>query len=257
MGNETFLKINFPMRYLALCLLVFVLAVPGVRGIGAQQGQQVDRVKQAQDAALKLIDEQLPIVDLNAPKPTEPAARSRRLAKDLRHNLHKQPISERNTMMTTVYHWPEDFPPLPIAESTGIIVGKVSESRAHISDDRSSVYSEVIVKVDEVLKGIEIAKSIVAERDGGRVRFPSGTIFRYIIDGIGIPKPDHRYLLFLKQLDDGDFSILTGYEFLDGRVMPLDDTSVVPFAKYKGYEEGIFLSEVSNSIKTQTSQLKD
>jgi hypothetical protein len=244
------------MRNLALYLLVFALAVLSVVGIGAKQER--DKLSKRQEAALKLIDEQLPIVDLNAPKPTEPAARAKREAKDRRHDLHKQPIMERNAFLTTVYHWSEDFPPLPIEQSTTIIVGKVSESNAHISDDRSSVYSEVVVTVEEVLKSTrEISKTIVAERDGGRVRFPTGTIFRYIIDGINIPKPDHRYLLFLKQLDDGDFSIVTGYELVDGRVMPLDDTSVVPFAKYQGSDENTFLSEVRNSIKNQTSQLKD
>ena len=112
------------------------------------------------------------------------------------------------------------------------------------------------LKVDEVLKGNEeLLSGIVAEREGGRVRFPSGVIFRYFVDGRGIPKVGHRYLLFLKQLDDGDFSIVTGYELVGGRVAPLDVTGVVPFAKYKGADETEFLSLVRDSIKNQTSRL--
>ena len=70
------------MRYITLCLLVFFLAFLGGMGIGAQEGQQVDKVKQRDNAALKLIDEQLPIVDFDEPKPTEPVAKARRLEKD-------------------------------------------------------------------------------------------------------------------------------------------------------------------------------
>lgn len=245
------------MRYIAVCFLGFFLTVLLVIGIGAQQGHQNDKV-QADEASTKFIDEQLPIVDFNSPKPSEPAARAKRLAKDTRHNLRKQPIGERLTVMTTVYHWPADFPPLPVEQSTTIIVGKVSEAKAHISEDRSGVYSEVVVKVEEVLKDTTgIPGVIVAEREGGRVRFPSGTIFRYFVDGLGIPKVNHRYLLFLKQLNDGDFSILTGYQLLDGRVEPIDVTSVVPFAQYRDSDETAFLSEVRNSVTKETSKLKD
>ncbi|MCM3872405.1 MAG: hypothetical protein ND895_17110 [Pyrinomonadaceae bacterium] len=232
------------MKYLLLVLTLF-LTVLFVIGNGPQQVHQNDKVVQADEASKRFIDEQLPIVDFNSPKPSEPAARAKRLAKDRRHNLRKQPIGERLTGMTTVYHWPADFPPLPVEESTTIIVGQVSEAKAHISEDRSGVYSEVVVKIQEVLKDtVGIPAAIVAEREGGRVRFPSGTVFRYFVDGLGIPKVNHRYLLFLKQLDDGDFSILTGYQLLYGRVEPLDVTSVVPFAQYKDSDEMTFLSEV-------------
>jgi hypothetical protein len=163
------------MRNMALCFLVLVTAVLGVIAIGAQQGQQVDdKVRQRDDAAIRALDEQLPIVDVDASKPSEPAARAKRLAKDRRHNLRHPPIGERNTIMTTVYHWPADFPPLPVEESATIITGTVLDAKAHISEDRSGVYSEVTVKVDEVLKDTTgIGGTIVAEREGGRVRFPS------------------------------------------------------------------------------------
>ncbi len=245
------------MKYVALCLLVFTLAVLSVIGIGAQQDQKADKVKQRYEAELKKIDEQLPVVDFHASKPTEPAVRAKRLAKDRRHNLPQNPpIGEQNTLMTTVKEWAPDFPPLPIKQSTAIVTGTVSEATANISEDKTGVYSEVVIKVEEVLKDTNgIGGVVVAERDGGRVQFPSGTVFRFVIDGLGIPKAGHRYLLFLKQLDDGDFSILTGYELLNGRVQPLDITSVVPFAKYENAEESEFLSEVRKSVKHQTSKL--
>jgi hypothetical protein len=243
---------------MAVYFLSFILTVLSVIGIGAQQDQEVDRLRQRHDAAMKALDEQLPIVDVDAPKPSEPAARAKRLAKDRRHNLGNPTIGERNTIMETVYHWPADFPPLPVQESTTIIVGNVSEANAHISEDRSGVYSEVTVKVDEVLKDTTgIGGMIVAEREGGRVRFPSGTIFRYIVHSLGVPKVNHRYLLFLEPLVDGDFSILTGYQLLDGHVEPLDLTRVVPFAQYRALDETAFLTEVRNLVAKQAPKLKD
>lgn len=246
------------MLYIAICFLSCILTVLFVIGIEAQQGQEVDKVRQRAEAEIRALDEQLPIVDVDAPKPSEPAAGAKRLAKDRRHNRSLPPIGERNTIVTTVYHWPADFPPLPVEESATIITGRVLDAKAHISENRSTVYSEVTVKVDEILKDTTgTGGTLVAEREGGRVRFPSGTIFRYIVDGIGIPKVNHRYLLFLKPLVDGDFSILTGYQLQDGRVEPLDLTGVVPFAQYKASDETAFLSEVRNLVTKQSSQLKD
>lgn len=234
---------------MALCLLFFVLAILGVIGIGAQQGQPVDKYADSIKASRKALDEQLPIVDFNEPKPTEPLAKAKRQVKDRRHNLRKRPISDGVTEMSTVYHWPTDFPALPTAQSTTIVIGKVSEAKAHLSDDKSGVYSEVVIDVDQVLKDeAGVASTLVAEREGGRVRFPSGSIFRYFVDGLGIPKVDRCYLLFLKQLEDGDYSIVTGYEFRDGRVLPLDESSVVQFGKYRGLDEARFINEVRESI---------
>lgn len=238
------------MRNTSLLLFVFILAVLSAIGIGPQQGKD-DKYAESVETARKARDEQLPIVDLNAPKPTQAAERARRQAKDRRHNLGKPPISEGMTLMSRNYHWPADFPALPVEQSTTIVVGQVSEAKAHLSDDKSGVYSEVVLKVDEVLKDeAGITSTVVAEREGGRVRFPSGSIYRYFVDGMGIPKVGHCYLLFLTQLEDGDFSIVTGYELRGGHVVPLDESGVVQFEKYKNFDEHKFLTEVRELIKS-------
>ena len=72
------------MRYIAVCFISFILTVLFVIGIGARQGQEVDKLRQRDDSAFRALDEQLPIVDVDAPKPSEPAARAKRLAKDRR-----------------------------------------------------------------------------------------------------------------------------------------------------------------------------
>ena len=158
------------------------------------------------------------------------------------------------TSTARIYDWPADFPPIPVVQSTAIVIGQVSDAQAHLSDLKSGVYSEITIKVDQVLKdnaGIKTGLPIVAEREGGRVRFPSGSTYRYFVAGFGMPKVGGCYLLFLDQLEDGDFRILTGYELRDGHVLPLDESGVVHFEKYKDADEATFLTEVRESIIKQ------
>jgi hypothetical protein len=237
---------------MAFITLAFALASLVVIGIGAQQGQRYQKYEEAMKASRDELDKRLPIVDYNEPKPTESSDRARRLAKDRRHNLGNHPITEGMTESSTVYHWPENFPALPVEQSTSIVTGEILEANAHISEDRSGVYSEFVVNVDKVLKDKwGIASSVVAEREGGRVRFPSGSTFRYFVDGFGIPEVGHRYLLFLKRFEDGGFSIITGYELLKGRVIPLDRSGVVRFDIYNDSDAERFITEVLEAIKKE------
>lgn len=154
------------------------------------------------------------------------------------------------TSRTKFFDWPADFPALPVAQSSTIVIGRVLQANAHISDDKSAVYSEVVIKVDQVLKdNAGISSTLVAEREGGRVRLPSGSTYRYFVAGMGIPEVGHCYLLFLSQLEDGDFSILTGYEIRNGHVVPIAEAAEVPFSKYKDSQEVKFVNEVRESIK--------
>jgi hypothetical protein len=233
------------MRKMALLTLAFAIAVLVVMGIRAQQGHITEKQEESFKASRERLDKQLPIVDYNEAKPTQAAERARRVAKDRRHNRRKHEITEGMTETSTNYHWPADFPPLPVEQSTTVVIGKVSAAKAHISENRSAVYSEVVVEVQKVLKdNAGVGSTVVAERDGGRIRFPSGSVFRYFINGLGIPEVGHTYLLFLKQLEDSDFSIITGYELREGRVTPLDESGVVPFEKYKDWDEAVFVNEV-------------
>jgi hypothetical protein len=117
---------------------------------------------------------------------------------------------------------------LPVTQSDVILVGEVTDAKAYLSNDRVGIYSEFAIRADEVLKNgspllITPTGSVVLEREGGRVRFPSGSVQRYAIANQGMPQVGKRYLLFLKSIeDDQDFSIITGYELNTGRVSPLD-----------------------------------
>lgn len=68
------------MRNTALSSVVFVLLVVGVRGVYAQERHDTTKAE-AVKAQEKLLDEQLPIVDFDAPKPTDSSERLTRVNK--------------------------------------------------------------------------------------------------------------------------------------------------------------------------------
>ncbi len=245
------------MRNLILCLSGSVLAVVCVLGVGVLQRQtpdnksaHVDKAEQEMKAAREKLDETLPMVDFDEPLPADRNERAKREVKNKRHDLGRPPLADGLDGMSGVYHWPAGFPAIPLAESSVVVIGQVTSAKAHLSDDRSGVYTEITMTVDEVVKGkdeIRPGMSVVGERDGGRVRFASGSVFRYYISDYGIPKVDTHYLLFLEQLEDGAFQIMTGYELLEGRIVPLDDS--MPFSKYNGVDASTFLNQVKDPAR--------
>jgi hypothetical protein len=160
-------------------------------------------------------------------------------------------------------HQPDE-PAIPASSSDAVVTGTINDVNAYISTDRTTVYSEVTLNIEEVLKQdpsypLVAGLTLSAERPGGAVRFPSGKILRRGNLGRNIPEAGRRYLLFLKYNEDGkDFSIVTGYQFLDNRVLPLDGTADIdkgrngpPFGAYernRGAEVSAFLKNVRSVI---------
>jgi len=150
--------------------------------------------------------------------------------------------------------------PLPSPESDAVVVGDVLDANAYLSNDRTGVYSEFLVRISEVLKENKDLRllrgdSIPVEREGGAVQFPSGRIQHYSLANQGMPYVGRQYLFFLKRNnDDGkDFSVLTAYQLRKGRVIPMD--SLDTFSVYKGASKDGFLDAVRESI-TRTSSEK-
>ena len=154
--------------------------------------------------------------------------------------------------------WEIGFPAIPVNLSEAVVMAEVLDSQAHLSGDKTGVYSEFTVRVDEVLKArsdilLTIGNSIQIERLGGRVKFDKG-IVRYSVSKQGMPRVNRRYLFFLKQEGQEDFSILTGYELRAGRVFPVDGASVeggekTAFDAYADSDEVSFLKAVREAIR--------
>lgn len=160
-------------------------------------------------------------------------------------------------------HWTESVPALPIAQSNAVVVGEVVDAHAFLSEDKTGIYSEFTIAVDEVIKTdapLNPGQSVITERAGGAVRFPSGKVQRiYVFRGQRLPLIGNRYLFFLKREETiSDFSILTGYEFQQEKVASLD--TIEPYTSYTGTDAKTFLDLVRNKVRlnlTKDSQTTD
>jgi hypothetical protein len=154
--------------------------------------------------------------------------------------------------LPTSNHWWQGMPALPVAQSDVIVAGKVVDAQAHMSDDRTEIYSEYSVEVSDIFKnnGDPLDRTISGTREGGAVRFASGKVQEYRIVHLGVPMKGNLYVLFLKREEAGDFSILTGYELSNGLVTPLDgERPGLPFDYYKNVAESQFLQDLRSSIQ--------
>jgi hypothetical protein len=81
-------------------------------------------------------------------------------------------------------------------------------------------------------------KGNFVSRPGGTVRFASGKVQRYTISKLGYPRQGGAYVLFLKWDEQGDFSVLTGYELRNNKVVPLDGDKADPEESYSSGSTG-------------------
>ena len=64
-----------------------------------------------------------------------------------------------------------------------------------------------------------------------------------------MPTKNHNYVLFLKREEEGDFTILTGYELANNLVTPLDgDETGLAFSYYKNVDQAQFLKDLQAAI---------
>lgn len=201
-------------------------------------------------------DSQFPITDFAAPEPNDPVEKAKRRARSDKHNNAKIPLEEEADTVVSVAHWAVRLPALPVAQSRVMVLGHVRSSNAYLSTDKTSVYSEFTVVIDEVLKNdipeqLKPGSSIVVERDGGRVRFPSGSMTVMYTQGQGMPRQGRQYVLFLTRRDsESTFQILTGYELKAGRVELLDSPggAAHPITQYKGTDQTTLLEAIRNAL---------
>jgi hypothetical protein len=153
---------------------------------------------------------------------------------------------------------------LPASQSSAIIVGEVTDAHAFLSEDKSKVYSEFHIRVEEVIKNdiddpIKVGEQVAVERLGGRVRFPQGQIGTYIVVTQGVPEIGRKYILFLgynryeagsRGAGEMNRHILTGYEVRASRVFALDPTQTRDgdFKKHEGKEVTSFLTEIKYAL---------
>jgi hypothetical protein len=246
-----------------MCVLVVLLGLvffsAGAVRFAARSQQQNNstppQAKQKKDLMQRRqeIEARVPSTDYDAPEPTnieEKAKRSKRNKHYDRGNWVMKNPSDEGTATVIDSHAFFALPALPAAQSDVILTADVLKSEAHLSDDKTGVYSEFQVQVNEVLKAIGFTlpqtNLITLSRPGGKVRYRSGHVERYEISNQNMPAVGKRYLFFLKTTPDSeDCEIVTAYEIDSERVEPLDGGQ---FDTFRGKDVASFVQMVRDAI---------
>lgn len=203
-----------------------------------------------------------PIVDFEAKEAAEPNAKAALDAKGRKYSKkYAGKINEELHQIFTNSDWNLRLPALPVARSAAIFIGTVVEAKAHLSPDKTGVFSEFAFQVESILKNdphrkVDGGETISVERSGGRVRMPSGKLIVSWTNNQNMPKVGSRYVFFLTHAfetagDTGnDFYLLTGYEFKDGKLLLLDSSIKPEVLAYKGALESSFLEDLITALKS-------
>ncbi|MCU1267622.1 MAG: hypothetical protein JWM21_3940 [Acidobacteria bacterium] len=228
-----------PQKWIVLLLLIVAIALSAIAALRSQAQNATEKQR---------IDKTLwPLVDHSSPEPSDAQARLNRSAKSKNHDKSDWRVDPTDPADTTTRVDGVDLtlPDMPLAQSKTVVIGDVLNAQAYLSNDKTGVYSEFTIKVDEIITNRDVLSIspgcvIEADRQGGRVRFASGRIHWYSIAKENMPGVGARYVFFLTR-DDAleDFHIVTAYELKAGKVYALDELS--QFGKHDGEEEAAFL----------------
>jgi hypothetical protein len=256
--------IKKPLLILTL-LSIFVLSAPLLVIL---QGQTADKLPLPTPNATKPSQQSIDEIRKNFPSVdyiNDRAVDESRQNKSSKYGRHKvlYPEIYEDGQIASSGDWLSNPSSLPLADSEIVLIGEVVGAEAHLSSNKNSVYSEFEIKIEKIIKNSRNeefdGKSILAEREGGIVNFPTGFKTWYFVSGQRMPKVGSRYVFFLthKFIPYGDrekdLFILTGYELRDGKVYPLDapNGGTHPVATfYNGKDESILLNDLKDALKT-------
>lgn len=237
-------------------ILVASTALVSMRGQGKKSLSRNDKAQEKLD-----FESRFPIADYTGLEPTDPQERAKRKSKDKRLPkgvLEDSPGATETSIVDG--NGSGGLTALPVSLSDIIIIGDVLNAQAYLSSDKTGLFSEFTISVQEVLKtrgndAVLPGANISVEREGARIRYPSGNIRWVRFAHEGMPAIGGRYVLFLRRTGPESIpTILTGYELRAGRVFPLDgvgafeEFKVPKFAVYEGVEETVFLTTVRGLV---------
>jgi hypothetical protein len=166
-----------------------------------------------------------------APPPTSADERAERDAIDkLYNNRGGSPLDQELPLGGITRDLTFDFfsfgSPLPFAESSITVLGTVTDYQPFLSGDKRSIYTEITVKVEEVLRakpGFNVRKNdhlTITRMDGSAV-LPNGRVVTFLVHGVGNPlPPGRRYVLFLsRHAALPRYGVATAWELRGGHVL--------------------------------------
>lgn len=188
------------------------------------------------------------VVDYDALEPTNAAEREERKLKNKRYDVSLPVVKNPPPEATMVGGSDvEPVPPaLPFAASKLIVIGKILNSKAFLSNEKKGIYSEYSVQIETILKEskrkkLQTGENISVDRAGGRVRYANSQEILYLLDWQDLPEVNGRYLFFLSNDDDQNpnYKILTAYRLKNGKVTALDNHD--DFREFNGKSETDFI----------------
>jgi hypothetical protein len=244
MAKYKALGLTLPLAFSLTALFL----VPGHNG----QEQTTVSKSSPSKSRRKVIDvNHFPIVEFSASELGD----AKRKARGEKHNKSDWAVSPDAVSDSTVKVDGVDLtlPALPIDKAAAVVIGTVAGAKAYLSNDKTGVYSSFNVLINDVLKNsgkLMVGNSIEVEREGGRVKLPSGRLHLYMVPEQDMPHVGGRYVFFLaKTSDESVFEIISGYEIRQDAVYPLDD---LPQARaYESFTPANFLNELRTKITNQ------
>lgn len=195
--------------------------------------------------------------------------RESRRAKNIRYNAGGSDLTARNPNAEyfVEYVLPRGLPLIPSSESAVIVTGTVIRMQPYLSEDHSRIYTEITIKVEDVLKGnasklLLPEHTLIMEQLGGALKLKSGRIVRddIIVEGLGKPCIGKRYVLFAQRVNKGnDLRLIRGYELRNGKVFTLDVRVNKPISTYANVpetfsDEATFLDAVRQEIRRSNTK---
>jgi hypothetical protein len=236
-------------KMLVILGIIFVFAIVSTSLMVNSQIQNNNQLSEKE-----LDDVATPIVDYQFNQPIDNNRRNKNIRFDGR-NIVRQNVRPNSEIIITPSEKISDF---PFEGSNLVAEGIVIDSSAHLSNDKSGVYSEFNIRLTEIVAGDPTFKNgdiITGTRFGGRVKYPSGQIVRYRVSNLGSPMKEKRYLFFLKATSETDYKILTAYELRGNKIVALDGIKVKNnskgkniFDKHTGQDIPDFKREVAERL---------
>ena len=138
----TILKPTLAIKTILFVVSVLLIATASPRSV---------QVKQQQSEAPNF--ENFPIVDFEAKEPTDPKVKAARNARASKYSKkYAGEINEELHQIFTNSDWDLRLPALPVARSAAIFIGTVTNAQAHLTPDKTNVFSEFAFQVESILK---------------------------------------------------------------------------------------------------------
>ena len=218
------MKVTISLLIAATCLVLTVFAhgQVGKYSKGAWQSMQSGESQRKVDS--DIIAEES--------ESSHPKEREARRAKNTRYNTGGADLTVERMQGSEIFFeqvWPAvDF--IPAAESALVVIGRVIKVQPYLASDRSRIYTEITIAVDDLLKRdqdnrVAANKTVVIDRLGGALKLKTGRVVRddTWIDNLGSPQLGQRYVVFARAINDAkDISLIKSYELIDGKVFTND-----------------------------------